>query len=97
MVRVVAIAERVTEAGARSFRVASSRPGLLSRILALGFLGLAGAVVLAIALPLLVVGTILAGAIRTWFAMRSWSLRARQPGGALDGRHNVRVRVPDAP
>lgn len=53
------------------------------------------ALIALVLLPLLVLMVLFSivafGTLRT----RAWLLRQRQPNGALDGRRNVRVRLPD--
>lgn len=47
-------------------------------------------VALAVAIPVLLVGALIAG-------VRGWFVRARGPNGVLDGRRNVRVIVRQEP
>ncbi len=62
-----------------------------------GFTLLLGALAVVILVPLVIVGVLIAllgfGAIR----VRGWFSRQRRPNGVLDGRRNVRVRLPDEP
>lgn len=60
-----------------------------------GFALLLGTVAVLILLPLVILGI---GAALLGFAafrVRGWLFRQRQPNGVLDGRRNVRVRLPD--
>jgi len=54
----------------------------------------AGAVALVLLIPLLVVGAAVAVAAIAVFAAKRWLGAQRRPNGLLDGRENVRVRLP---
>ena len=64
---------------------------ILSLIVAAGLL----VVVLPVMLVAGLISLGLIGALWAWMAVRAWVARARAPNGALDGRRNVRVRMPD--
>jgi fatty acid desaturase len=64
-----------------------------------GFTLLAVAIMLILLIPLVIIGIILAAAAGiagfTYLTAKRTLARLRAPNGALDGRRNVRVRLPD--
>lgn len=63
---------------------------ILSLIVAVGLL----IVVMPVMLVLGLIGLAMLAILWAWLGIRAWLARARSPNGALDGRRNVRVRVP---
>lgn len=53
-------------------------------------------VFLVLLLPLLLIGAIVAVVAVGVLAGKRWLAAARRPNGALDGRRNVRVRLPES-
>lgn len=97
MIRISTYREQISGVGrpfARAFAMANSRPSFLTRFLfmlgAITFTAI-GVIVL---VPILLIGLLFAALLVGGVALRMWLTRARRPNGVLDGRHNVRVRVP---
>lgn len=62
-----------------------------------GFALLLGTLVVLILLPLAILGVAAALLGFAAIRVRAWLARLRRPNGVLDGRRNVRVRLPDEP
>ncbi len=77
------------------------RGGVLSAWLARCLVASVGAVVIVLAfiflLPLAALGVAAAVVVGGVLLVRNWWRRQRRPNGMLDGRRNVRVRVPSEP
>lgn len=63
---------------------------VLSLIVAIGLI----VIVMPIMLVLGLIGLALLALAWGWISLRFWFARARMPNGSLDGRRNVRVRIP---
>lgn len=73
---------------ARTFNLRGQSP------FAQGVMILSGVLVAIVVLPLLLLLALVMAAVIGWHALRARVRRLRSPNGALDGRRNVRVRIP---
>jgi hypothetical protein len=62
-----------------------------------GFALLLGAVALLVMIPIAIAAVVFGLLAVAALRVRGWIFRQRGPNGMLDGRKNVRVRMPDEP
>lgn len=78
-----------------TFGRANARPSALERLLALALLAFLGLLLLALIIPLAILFILSAMLLAVLRWMRNLFTRVQRPNGALDGRRNVRVILPD--
>lgn len=80
-----------------SWRLTSGRTALGRSPFAQGFALLLGVAFVVVLIPLLLLAAVVAMLTFAALRVKAWMFTQRQPNGMLDGRRNVRVRLPDEP